>query len=318
VTLPLIKLRLQQIRWEAQDICAYEFVAANGQALPPFTAGAHIDLHLPVGGVCSYSLCGSPEDRAVYRVAVQREAQGRGASRWLHDQARVGMVLEAAGPHNDFALCETASASVFIAGGIGVTPILSMIARLEVLGRPWTLHYATRSRERTAFADALARLDGGRGWVHHAVRDEGHARLPIQQIVSAAPVQAHLYCCGPAGMVDDFVQASQTRKPETVHLERFAASQQAATSGGYEAVLAKSGGRVQVSPGQTLLDALLDANVSVSYACSNGICGTCVTRVLQGTPDHRDDFLTPEEKQSGQTMLVCRSGSLTPEIVLDL
>ena len=119
-------------------------------------------------------------------------------------------------------------------------------------------------------------------------------------------------------MVDDFVQASQTRKPETVHLERFAASQQAATSGGYEAVLAKSGGRVQVSPGQTLLDALLDANVSVSYACSNGICGTCVTRVLQGTPDHRDDFLTPEEKRSGQTMLVCCSGSLTPEIVLDL
>lgn len=318
MTGPLLKLRLRQIRWEAQDICSYEFVSATAQPLPPFTPGAHIGLHLPGGQVRSYSLLGLASDRGVYEVAVQRQAQGRGASRWLHDEARVGMVLEAEGPRNDFALFEEAEASVFIAGGIGLTPILSMIARLEALGRPWTLHCATRSRACTAFTDTLAALDKGRARVHAVVGDERDARLQVQQVVAAAPAGAHLYCCGPSGMINDFVSATRGRNPDTVHLERFAASQEAATDQGYEVVLARSGARVQVRPGQSLLDALLDAQVPVSYACSNGICGTCLTRVLQGTPDHRDEFLTEEERRSGQSMLVCCSGSLSPEIVLDL
>lgn len=314
----VLQLRLRQIRWEAQDICSYAFESANAQALPAFTPGAHIGLRLPTGQVRRYSLLGLPSDQGVYAVAVQRQAQGRGASRWLHDQARVGMVLEAEGPSNDFALCEEADSSVFIAGGIGLTPMLSMIARLEALGRPWTLHCATRSRARTAFADVLTAFDKGRGWVHWAVGDECSERLQIEQIVTAAPAAAHLYCCGPAGMVDDFVSATRGRPPHSVHLERFGASQEAATDKGYEVVLARSGGRVQVNPGQSMLDALLDADVQVPYACSNGICGTCLTPVLQGTPDHRDAFLTDEERRLGRSVLVCCSGALSPEIVLDL
>lgn len=314
----LIDLRLRQIRLEADDICSYEFVAAQGAELPEFTAGAHIDLHLPQSHIRSYSLANAPHERGRYLVAVQREVAGRGGSAWMHDSLRVGQVLKATTPSNDFVLHEAAGASVFVAGGIGITPILSMIARLDALGRDWKLHYAARSPQATAFVDALATLDRGRGRVAFCFGSDRTERLDINAIVAGASAETHLYCCGPARMIDAFVAAGSQRPPSTMHFERFAAADAPAVEGGYEVVLNRSGKRLAVAPGKTLLDTLLDHDVSVPYACSNGICGTCLTGVVSGTPDHRDEFLSPDEKELGRSMMVCCSGSRSAVLVLDL
>lgn len=313
-----LSLRLKQIRWEAEGICSLELVSAKGELLPEFTAGAHIDLHLPGGMVRSYSLASYQGNRTHYEIAVQREDVGRGGSKWLHDYARVGQIIPVTPPKNDFALVENASESIFFAGGIGITPILSMVQRLDALGKAWTLHYATRSREATAYIEELDRLDNGHGRIHYSIGGERAERLNIKRVIEGAPVGVHFYCCGPTRMIDDYVAAAESRAKELVHYERFAATSEAVTAGGFDIVLAKSGGTVSVAPGQRMLDALLDANVQVPYACSNGICGTCLTEVIKGTPDHRDDFLSDDEKKAGKSIIVCCSGSLTPELVLDL
>ncbi len=319
MTAQTLELLLRQIRLEADDICSYEFVpAARGAKLPPFTAGAHIDLHLPKNMVRSYSLANAPQDADRYLVAVQRETAGRGGSAWMHDSLRVGQVLRASLPIDDFALDESAEHSVFVAGGIGITPLLSMIGRLEALGRSWQLHYAARMRAATAFVDALEALDRGRGRVAYCFGDERAQRLDVAGIVAAAKPATHLYCCGPARMIDAFATAGSGRNRATVHYERFAAADAPAVDGGYELVLARSGRRLSVAPGKTILDTLLDADIAVPYACSNGICGTCLTGVVAGVPDHRDEFLSAEEKAAGRSIIVCCSGSCSPTLELDL
>lgn len=312
------ELRLRKICLEAEDICSYEFVAADGGVLPPFGAGAHLDLQLPGGRVRSYSLAALPDDRASYLIAVQREEHGRGGSTWMHESLRVGQTLRAALPSNDFPLNETAGHSVFIAGGIGITPIISMIARLEELGRSWELHYATRGPQYTAFMSQLEQLERGRGRVSYCFNSDRAARLDLSRIVSTADAETHLYCCGPARMIDAFLEAGRGRSASTMHFERFAAADEPAVEGGYTVVLNRTGKRLTVEPGKTILETLLDENVPVDYACSNGICGTCLTSVISGVPDHRDDFLSEEERRSGKSMLVCCSGSLTPELILDI
>ncbi|QRF61790.1 PDR/VanB family oxidoreductase [Variovorax paradoxus] len=315
-----LDLCLRQIRLEARGIASYEFVSADGRPLPPFTAGAHIDLHLPREMIRSYSLLNAPSDAARYVVAVQRDAQGRGGSAWMHAQPRVGDRIRASLPGNDFALDEEAAHSVFIAGGIGITPILSMLHRLEELGRRWQLHYAGRSPEETAFADTLRAMQGGRGCgeVEFRFGSSRAERLDIAAIVRNAPAGAHLYCCGPARMIDAFVEACAGRPAHTVHFERFAAGSAAATEGGYEVVLERSGQRLAVAPGKTILDTLLDNAIDVPYACSAGVCGTCRTRVIAGEPDHRDDYLDAQEKQSNEAIMICCSGSRSKTLVLDL
>jgi vanillate O-demethylase ferredoxin subunit len=313
-----LKVRIQQIRWEAKGIFSYQLVGLNSEQLPAFKAGAHIDLHMPGDMIRSYSLASDPSDLSQYVIAIQREDAGRGGSKWLHDVARVGAVLPISLPKNEFALDEEAEDNLFIAGGIGITPILSMIQLLEKQGKKWTLHYATRSREVTAFARQIDQLDAGRGWVHYSIGGERSIRLNLQHVIESAPIHSHLYCCGPTRMIDEFMVASASLHPSQVHFERFAASADAAAEGGFDVVLAKSGLTVSVAPGQRMLDALLDANVAVPYACSNGICGTCLTKVIRGKPDHRDDFLSDDEKSLGNSIMVCCSGSLSPELVLDL
>lgn len=313
-----LQLLLRQLRREAEGIVSYEFVAADGAPLPPFTAGAHIDLHLPGGLVRSYSLANDPAERHRYVIAVDRSDGSRGGSAWMHSVPRPGDRLASSAPINDFPLYEDAPLSIFIAGGIGITPFVSMAARLNALGHPWRLHYAARSPARAAYASEMQALDRTGNSVALRCTSEGAARPDIAAIVREAPAGAHVYCCGPGGMLDAFTAACHGLAPQRVHLERFSASQEAATAGGYEVMLARSGKHLSVAPGKTLLDTLLDAGVPIQYSCSQGICGTCCTPVLEGTPDHRDDYLTPEEKAANRAMMVCCSGSLTPRLVLDL
>jgi vanillate O-demethylase ferredoxin subunit len=314
-----IEVRLRQIRLEAERVASYEFVSVTGAPLPPFTAGAHIDLHLPNAMIRSYSLVNASSERDRYVVAVQHEADGQGGSAWMHTTPRVGDLFRIVPPANDFPLDEHAPTSVFIAGGIGVTPIVSMVRRLVALGRPWHLHYAARSEAEAPYAGELRALaDAGQGELVFSFRDTRTRRLDIPGIVREAPSDAHLYCCGPGAMIDVFQNAAGERPPATVHCERFSASAAADTSGGFEVVLAKSGRRITIEAGKTILDTLLDHSVDVAYACSAGVCGTCITRVIEGVPEHRDDYLTDEEKHANASIMVCCSGSRSPTLVLDL
>jgi len=314
-------LRLRQTRLEAEDIVSFEFVSAGDAPLPPFEAGAHIDLHLAGGMVRSYSLANAPFDasadpaRRSYLIAVQRDDAGRGGAAWMHASPRVGDVLRATRPGNDFALAEDAPRSIFIAGGIGITPVMSMLRRLAVLGRPWRLHYASRSPARAAFADEIRALGGDADF---RFGPSGGGRIDVAAIVREAAPDDHLYCCGPARMIDAFLEACASRRPDTVHCERFAAAEAPATGGGYDVVLGRSGLRLAVLPGKTILDTLLDHAIDVPYACTAGVCGTCRTPVLEGEPDHRDDFLGEEEKRANTSIMVCCSGSRSPTLVLDI
>ncbi len=314
----LLKLRLRQIRLEAKGIASYELVSALGHALPPFTAGAHIDLHLPEQMVRSYSLLNDPAETHRYVIAVQLDPQGRGGSAWMHQRPRVGDVLQASAPLNDFALLDTPAPTVLIAGGIGITPLMAMARQLQRRRRPWQLHYAARSARTAAFADELAVLAGDAQAMRLYLGDSGDERMPLPSIVAAAPPDAHLYCCGPARMIDAFLDACAGRPATQVHTERFAAGNAAATEGGFEVVLQRSGRRFAVPAGKTILDTLLDHDVDVQYACSAGVCGTCRTGVVAGLPDHRDDYLSEDEKAGNDAIMVCCSGARSDTLVLDL
>ena len=314
-----LALRIVQMRYEAQTIVSLELAQPDGGELPPFTAGAHVDLQLSPGCTRSYSLLNDQAERLRYVIAVHRDPDSRGGSRAVHESLRVGDIVRVSGPRNTFQLHENASHSVLIAGGVGVTPLLGMVRRLESLGRSWTLHYCARTRESAAFVDELQRLDRVRGHLRLNFDGEpGGALLDFFALVNAAPAGAHFYCCGPISMLEAFERATARIEPERVHLEYFSAKQEAAVDGDFELVLARSGRTLHVAPGQTILAAILAAKVDVNYACSEGVCGTCLTRVVEGVPDHRDNYLNDDEKAGNEMIMVCCSGSKSARLVLDL
>ncbi|KIZ40395.1 ferredoxin [Rhodopseudomonas palustris] len=306
--------------YEAETINSYELTAPNGAELPPFTAGSHIDLHLPNGMIRSYSLLNDPRERNRYVIAVNNHADSRGGSRYIHGSLMAGALLMVSLPRNNFALHEDAAHSVLIAGGIGITPLLSMIRRLEALGKPWELFYAARKRSAAAFLDELSAL---RDNIHLALHvdfdDERGGRLfDLAAIVGNVRADAHLYCCGPLPMLAAFEAAAAGRPREQVHVEYFQAKDAPALDGGFEVTLARSRRTVAVEPGKTILDALLDAGIAANYSCAEGVCGTCETLVLEGIPDHRDQFLSDEERAANRTIMICCSGAKSGRLVLDL
>jgi vanillate O-demethylase ferredoxin subunit len=315
-----LRLRLRSITELAPGIHRFEWVDADRGELPPFTAGGHVDLHLPGGLVRQYSLVNDAGERGRYVLAVKREAAGRGGSRALFDDVRVGDVLEASAPRNTFPLIEGAPSTVLVAGGIGVTPIVCMAARLRTIGAAHAVHYAVRARDELAFE-----IPGAR--VH--VDAEAGSVLDVASIVAAAPGTSHLYCCGPPPMLAAFEAACRAwpGPAANVHIESFAPAPSAGEGGGdgadaagpeFVVELTRSGRRVDVPAGVSILDALRAAGVDVPSSCEQGICGTCETAVIAGRPDHRDRLLSDREKAGGATMLICCSRSLDPVLALDL
>ena len=286
------------------------------QALPSFTAGAHIDLHLPVGLSRSYSLLNSQDERHRYVIGVHLEPDGRGGSRYLHERVAVGDELVISAPRNLFPLDEEAETSVLIAGGIGVTPLLSMAKRLDRLSRSWRLHYCCRSRSLAAFHDELA-LHGHR--VKLRFDDECAGFLDIESQMRALP-KTHFYCCGPKPMLAAFQAASQAaRLPTTqVHVEDFQPISALAPQGGFAVELARSGRTLHIPAGKTILETLHEAGITATSSCEVGICGECQTAVLEGVPDHRDSVLSDAERTSNKSMMICCSGSRSEKLVLDL
>jgi vanillate O-demethylase ferredoxin subunit len=308
-------LRLKSVTWEAPNIVSYELRPTQGTELPPFTAGAHIDVTLPDGMVRSYSLLNPQSERHRYVIAVQKDRASRGGSKWIHQNLRAGDILTVHGPRNNFSLEETAEKSLFVAGGIGITPILSMIQRLSEIGRPWELVYCSRARATTPFLELLERNAAVR---FNFDQDPGGKMLDIAAVVKAAPTNAHLYCCGPLPMLEAFEKATADVDPPRVHVEYFTAKEPPATEGGFRVMLARSGRALTIPPGKSILVALQDIGVEVPHSCTEGVCGTCETRVLEGEPDHRDLILTDAERASNKTMMICCSGARSATLVLDL
>jgi ferredoxin-NADP reductase len=312
--------RVHSITWAAEGICIFELRPLSGGTLPPHTAGAHIDLHLPNGLVRSYSLVNPQGETHRYLFAVSRDAASRGGSRYLLDVMRVGETVMVGAPRNNFRLVEDAPHSVFIAGGIGITPLWCMMQRMAELGRSWQLYYATRTRQHAAFLDEINALGQRTGAQVHIHFDQaaGGRPLDLHALVQAVPRDAHLYCCGPQPMLAAFELACAQLSKAQVHVEYFSAPSAVAATGGFNVVLTRSGKSVFVAEGKSILDALLEAGVDVPFSCSEGVCGACETRVLGGVPDHRDVILTEADKEARQSMMICCSGSKSEELLLDL
>ncbi len=316
-----LQVRVRATTYEALNILGFELVPLDpATALPPFSAGAHIDVHLPGGMTRSYSLLNDPQETHRYCIGVNLDAHSRGGSRYLHEQLRTGAVLSISAPRNLFEMDESAPFNVFIAGGIGITPMLSMIARSQALGTPWRLHYAARTRQHAGFLDLLARYQDQPGTDVQLNFDQesGGRMLDLNAVIAALPEGAHVYACGPAPMLQAYEQATASLPPARVHREYFAAKEAAATDGSYTVTLARSQRTLQIQPSQTLLDGLIAIGAEPTFSCQQGICGTCEVKVLEGTPDHRDMVLTEAEQAANDRMMVCCSGAKSARLVLDL
>ncbi|MEV7208211.1 MULTISPECIES: PDR/VanB family oxidoreductase [unclassified Streptomyces] len=286
-----------------------------GEPLPAWEPGAHVDVVLGPGLERQYSLCGDPADRTRWRIAVLRETDGRGGSAHVHEEVRTGDKLRVRGPRNNSRL-ERAPRYRFVAGGIGITPILPMLAAAEEAGAEWSLLYGGRTRAGLAFTRELGRY-GDRVTI---VPEDESGLLDLAPVLDDLPADTLVYCCGPGPLLD----AVEARCPAgRLRVERFrpmeaAVDAPAEAEAEFEVVLARSGRTVAVPPGVSVLDAVREAGVEVLYSCTEGTCGTCETEVVEGEPDHRDSVLTAEERAAGETMLVCVSRCRGRRLVLDL
>jgi tetrachlorobenzoquinone reductase len=310
----LIEVRLTAIRYAARDINLYEFRRPDGGALPAYAPGAHIDLHLPNGLIRNYSLTVAKPEAGAYTFGIKRDGAGRGGSRLIHDELKVGRIVKISAPRNTFPLDEAAAHSILIAGGIGITPIWCMVQRLAELGRPFALYYACRSRAEMAFLDTLEGLPQAR--LHFD--DQQGCVLDVAAIVRAAPREAQLYCCGPAPMLAAFEAASADWPRAQVHVEYFTPKAVPARTGGFIVELARSGREFFIPEGHSILGVLLDEGIDVDYSCELGICGACEQRVLAGEPEHRDSILTEEEQAENKRVMICCAGCKSERLVLDL
>ncbi|RUP25379.1 MAG: oxidoreductase [Curvibacter sp.] len=316
----LLKAYIHALRYEAEDIHSIELRRAGGGDLPEFSAGSHIDLHLPNGLVRSYSLLNAAGERHRYVLGVLKDRRSRGGSRCVHETLRVGQAIDISEPRNNFALHEDAGHSVLVAGGIGVTPILCMATRLKQLGRSFEVLYFARSRKSAAFIAELQALGAP---LHLHFDDEQNGPPDLKALLAARPAQAdtHYYACGPAVMLDAFETFCAGLGYANAHIERFAAVEVAAASDARQSFtveLKRSGKSITVEAGQSLLQALNAAKINCVTSCEEGICGACETRVIEGQPDHRDSVLSTAERAANKVMMICVSGCKSERLVLDL
>jgi ferredoxin-NADP reductase len=305
---------------EAKETAAEGVVAVTlrdpaGASLPAWTPGAHVDLMLGDGLVRQYSLCGSPADRSAWRLGVLRDPASRGGSAYVHEQLAVGSTVRVRGPRNHFPLI-SAPRYQFVAGGIGITPLLPMMAEATATGADWHLLYGGRRRDSMAFLDELAAY-GERVQLH----PQDEQGLPDLAAVLGEPQPGTLvYCCGPEGLLGAVESGCAAWPASSLHVERFSARPQepAGADAPFELVLQRSGITLEVPADTTVYDVIEDAGVSVLGSCFEGICGTCETGVIDGEPDHRDSVLTDEERAANDVMMICVSRCRGPRLTLDL
>ncbi len=314
-----LALRVTDIQAEARDVILVELkLVADGQ-LPAFEPGAHLEIDLPNGLVRHYSLTNDWRERDRYVIGIGRAFKGHGGSDFLHRSLRCDAPITTSAPRNNFALDATAESYLFIAGGIGITPILSMIRWCEAGGRPWRLAYAARNGQRAAFYETL-RPFGSR--VHFHFDDQAQGVLDVREWLGGRPDGEHVYCCGPAPLMQAVKNHASHRAEHSVHFEYFAApdaqASRPAPGEAFQIDLRRSGRSLSVPADRSILEVLEANGVTVPFSCREGMCGTCETVVCEGEIDHRDYVLSPDQRAAGSSMLVCVSRASPPVLVLDL
>jgi ferredoxin-NADP reductase len=320
-----ITLEVSAIRQLTPDIKLFELVARDG-ALPPFEAGAHIDIDTGNGLRRSYSLAGDPEDLGRYVTAILREPHGGGGSQWMHDKVEAGDVLTATPPSNNFPLAENAKHHLLIAGGIGITPILAMGYRLRRIGADFHLYYCTRSPETTAFLDEVRQVFGDHATFIHDGGDVSKG-IKLDRVLANPAEGTHLYVCGPSGLINATRESARHWPEGSVHYELFSSARTEAEKAeiagrpneAFEIVLKSTGERLTVPPDKSILEVLSEHGINVIYTCEEGWCGNCVIDLLGGKADHRDEVLTEVEKAENRKIQVCISRAQPGEtLILDL
>lgn len=318
----MLSLQVRRKQAEADGICSLELVDPQGGVLPAFTAGSHLDVHLPNGLVRQYSLCNPQTETHAYRIAVLHDPGSRGGSRAVHELVREGDVLQVSEPRNHFALVPTQHA-VLLAGGIGITPLLCMAEQLAQAQASFELHYCARSPSRTAFRQRIAESRFAKRVAFHFDDGEPAQKLDIAQALAAPAAGKHLFVCGPTGFMDWAIASARSFgwPDDHIHREYFAAAPADATGDqAFDIEIASTGQRLAVEKGQTVIEVLAAHGHAVDTSCEQGVCGTCLTRVLAGDIDHRDLFLTEDEHALNTQFTPCVSRAKTgcKLIVLDL
>ncbi|MES2183448.1 MAG: PDR/VanB family oxidoreductase [Pseudomonadota bacterium] len=322
------KVKVSAVRKETPDIVSLDLRPVNGEMLPPAGPGSHVDVLIQGSAsgkvqpmVRQYSLCQSPAETDLYRIGVKLEAASRGGSKWVHEQVRIGDIIEIGEVRNNFSPAKEAGFHCLIAGGIGITPMLSMAQHLSAEGGDFQLEYFARSIEHAAYAAVLQASDFKDKVRFHLGLDVDQTRRAVGELVSAPPRNdAHLYVCGPApfmGLVE--AAASKNWLPSTIHREFFgAATGDVAADAGFTIRLARSGQEHHVASGHSIVQVLERVGIPIETSCRQGACGTCMVGLLEGNPDHRDSYLLPEEIAEGRCIITCVSRSKSPVLVLDL
>lgn len=316
-----IAVRVARKSLEAVDICSYELVTVDGKDLPTFSAGSHIDVLLPNGITRQYSLCNDPMESHRYHIAVLKDAATRGGSQAMHEAVQQGDILQISAPKNHFPLVHEADNSLLLAGGIGVTPILCMAQRLAISGVSFEMHYCARSKERMAFHQRISGATFADKVSFHFDDGAPDQKLDMVALLAKPKAGTHLYVCGPKGFMDAALRIARAAgwPEQQLHYEFFSAEViHLDNDGSFDVQLASSGKIVRVAKDKTVFEALADAGVQIETSCEQGVCGTCLTRVLQGTPDHRDSFMTPQEHALNDQFTPCCSRAKSALLVLDL
>lgn len=319
MTAQTFELTITDIHRLKRNVLWVTMTPSAGLELPHWTPGAHIGVHLTEDLIRQYSLCGDSDDQSVYRIAVQRDQDSRGGSQYIHDNWELGQNVTVEAPRNNFELVE-ASSFLFIAGGIGVTPLLPMIKKAEDEGRDWSLSYRGQSRADMPFANALVKNLGGS--VSILASDEGN-RASVTEIVGEGVADRAIYCCGPTSMLDEadgLARSGKLAPGEAMYLERFVNANAVSEAGdhSFDVELSSSGQTLNVPADSSVIDVLEDAGVSVPFSCREGTCGTCETEVLEGEVDHRDSILDEDERAANDCMFVCVSRCKGNKLVLGL
>ena len=316
-TAETIEVRILRRTEAAEGIIALDLAAPEGVLLPAFEAGAHVDVHVGPGVVRQYSLCNDPAESSRYRLGILLDPQSRGGSSEIHRSFAEGRTIRISVPRNNFRLEETATKSILLGGGIGVTPLLAMAFRLHALGKDFELHYCTRSRDRTAFMEDIARASfADRVFIHH---DDGPPEQRFDPASLPRPEAGiHLYVCGPTGFMDWVIGGAKARGYDDDHIHKEYFNAEVDVSGDSFVVEARRSGKtVTVPADKSIADALSAVGVALPLSCEQGVCGTCLVDVIEGIPDHRDMYQTDAEKASNKQITPCCSRAKTPKLVLD-
>lgn len=316
----MIEVQVVSRKTEAQGICSYELARLDESPLPAFSAGSHIDVHLPDGLIRQYSLCNHPDERHRYLIGVLKDPASRGGSQHLHEQINTGDRLHISEPRNLFPLVHEARRSLLFAGGIGITPILCMAERLAHSNADFELHYCARSSDRAAFVERIRQSAfADRVFVHFDEQPE--TLMNAAQVLANPQTDVHLYVCGPAGFMQHVLDSARTQgwAEDRLHREYFAAAAiDSSHDGSFSVKVASSGQIIEIPADKTVVAVLESHGIDIPMSCEQGVCGTCLTNVLEGIPDHRDMFLTEEEQACNNQFTPCCSRSKSPLLVLDI